>query len=140
MLEDLIYRKVLPLQQFYKVDAKETGKAPLRNGEIKDTYILENTCINSVMGETKFIPVIEIYLRYGSMHGSLDIYINEYETHKFVKQFTVRSQPNNIDIKDLQKIYNDISNIITNSENEACVKIVEYLTDKNNKLIFEIYG
>lgn len=139
-MDDLLYKKVLPLQKFYKLETKTTGDPPLRNGEYEDEYILENTCITSIMGDQEFTPVISIYLRYGSMHGSLDIYITEHQTHKFVKQFVIRSHPNNWKLSDLQKQYTEISNIITKSPTEACIKLVEYLTDENNKIIFEVYG
>ena len=130
--------KVLPKQQCFKIDDGEKSEVPLRLGRINSDLYKNRKVITTINGEKSFIPKVELFVE-TLTDDKCYILLNiiDYETDIAVKQFTIRSQPNNLSISEMKTIYDEIVTYLNSDSNEILNDLISYLKEKDDIIIEE---
>lgn len=129
---DNVYIKIFPKQKCFKETNGETSEVPLRLGRLTTDLYRNRTVINTIYGDKPFVPRIEIYVEFFTdIKGYMTINIINDETKTTAKQIVIRTQPNNMTIKALKNLYDEIMVVLDKYENEAVVKLIELIQSKS---------
>lgn len=129
----MVYSKTLPKQiVFFEADG---GPSPelLRLGRLNSELYKNRIYLTTIYGKQPFVPTITIFVETEADDKCfIIISIINKETKTTAKQLVIKSQKNNLSLKEMSDIYDEIINVIEADGTDQAINLIKLLNDKDD--------
>lgn len=129
---------ILPLEIVYKEDKGESVAAQLRHGRLDNLYP-NRKVINTRYADLAINPQVKVYFRaFMDDDSVITIDIFNLDDKNLFKKFIIKSKNNEYSIDEMKDICDAVNEILTGTDENKVIQLIEYIRNKENLKFEEI--